>query len=279
MKKIKILILIGLLFGVFWFGYLNLRPIRIYREDFMGLRSPMVGPYDAAKQEVAAINLPEFGKKVVVMEKDKLYFDVPLKDTFTSAVFKVKFRNDNQEELNLRVPVHQGVEDAVKYYLENKTLDFLKDSGDWISAQDESTLLLQKQQVTRMFTSVKEFIEHLPVSRDKRGMVAYMGDYTFPLQADISKTQVIAVDQLAEDVDNFDYIVARYEPWSKKDNWKINQYEVVIPELFRKKNSTLPFYLESPNLEKEKNKIFIDSVEITLKKPRATVRKDRIQLK
>lgn len=276
MTKLRLLIIVFLLIIVGWLGYFNIKPVRIYKEDFIGLKSPISQASDITGAEVLPQSINGAPKKVLVMEKDRLYFNVFLNDVFTQAVFKIRFRNEKQSEFNLRVPVNKGVEDAVKYHLEEKKLDSLKSNNDWISIQNGSSLLFQHRDNKKVFGSIKEFLKNLP--QDNNNSIAKAGDYTFPSDVDISKTQIVDLEKI-DNLEKVDYLIARYEPWAESDGWKTNQYEIVIPESFRKKNIPLPFYLEAPNLEKEKNKIIIDSIEIILKKPRASKSGATIKIK
>lgn len=277
MTKLRLLIIVFLLIIVGWLGYLNIKPVRIYTKDFVGLKSPISEAKDITGAEVLPQNIDGVEKKVLVMEKDRLYFNVFLNDVFVSARFKIKFRNEKQPEFSLRVPVHQGVSDAVKYYLEEKELDKLKKKSDWIAIEDNGALVLQRRSnKNAIFASVKEFLEKLPQNNIKP--IAQAGDFTFPYDIDISKTNLVRLEKIT-DIEKFDYLIARYQPWTEDRSWKINEYEVGIPESFRRKNVFFPFYLEAPNLENEKNKIIIDSIEITLKKPRAIKNSTVIKIK
>lgn len=266
MKKLKLLTigLLILIIGVL--AYFNISP-RAYKEDFIGLKSPISEAKDVTGLDVFPRKLDGLSKEALVMEKDRLYFNVFLNDVFVNASFKIKFRNEKQPEFNLRVPVHQGVEDAVKYYLEEKELDKLKGQSGWFSVQDEDALLLQKVETKdRIFPSVNAFFQDLP--KDNAKPIAYAGDFTFPSDIDTRETNLIPLEKVLE-AEKFYYLVSRYKPWKEEEGWKTNEYEVSIPEAFRRKNVSFPFYLEAPNLENEKNIIIIDSVEIILKKPSA----------
>lgn len=277
MTKLKLLILGILILIIGWLVYLNVKPIRAYKEDFVGLKSPISEAKDITGAQVLPRNIDGVEKKVLVMEKDRLYFNVFLNDVFVGARFKIKFRNEKQPEFSLRVPVHQGVSDAVKYYLEEKELDKLKKSSDWIAIESNGALVLQRRNnKNTIFASVKEFLEKLPQNNIKP--IAQAGDFTFPYNIDISKTNLVRLEKIT-DTEKFDYLIARYRSWTEDGNWKINEYEVEIPESFRRKNVFFPFYLEAPNLENEKNKIIIDSIEITLKKPRAVKNNTVIKIK
>lgn len=266
-SKIIILVLLAMIFGGLL--YINVKPLRIYKGDFSGLSSPISLASDGKGEVVALESIEGSDRKMLVMKKDQLYFDVSLNDVFTSVTFRVKFYNPNHSQFNLGVPTHESVNDAVRYILEEKDLDSLKSDSDWINLQEQSTLVLQKRAATqKKFNSVSEFIKNLPVSKDNKGLVAKIGDYVFPFDSYLQKTEIVSSEAFPEDIHKFDYLIARYEPVAKEDDWSVNEYEVVIPEFFRRKNVKLPFYLEAKNLELENGSILIDSVEVTLKKPR-----------
>lgn len=267
MTKLKLLVLGILVLIVGWLAYLNIKPTRAYKEDFSGLQSLISEAKDVTGVKVLPQKIEGFSKEMLVMEKDRLYFNLSLNDVFVGARFKIKFRNEKQLEFNLRVPVHEGVKDAVKYHLEEKRLDALKIDPEWIAMQNDSTILfLQKKNIEYFYNSLEDFLNNLPVTKGNKGTVVEFGDYTFPPNADLSKTQVVSSERADVDKD-FDYVIARYEQWKNNGDWKYNQYKVVIPEAFRRKNVSFPFYLEAPGLEMNKNKIIIDSIEITLEKP------------
>lgn len=267
MTKLKLLVLGILVLIVGWLAYLNIKPTRAYKEDFSGLQSLISEAKDVTGVKVLPQKIEGFSKEMLVMEKDRLYFNLSLNDVFVGARFKIKFRNEKQLEFNLRAPVHEGVKDAVKYHLEEKRLDALKIDPEWIAMQNDSTILfLQKKNIEYFYNSLEDFLNNLPVTKGNKGTVVEFGDYTFPPNADLSKTQVVSSERADVDKD-FDYVIARYEQWKNNGDWKYNQYKVVIPEAFRRKNVSFPFYLEAPGLEMNKNKIIIDSIEITLEKP------------
>lgn len=293
----KIFTLLVLVITAGWLSYLNGKSTVTYAEDFDGLRSPISDATDINEEVVMSEVIENTSDQRLVMKRDRLYFKVFLDDIFTSAAFKLKFKNESQREFNLRVPVDKGVEDAPKYYLEKKDLDALKDSEEWIAKQElSSLLLLQRKDNSEFYQSVKDFLEHPVVTNDKEGTVALMGDFTFPEGTDITKTHIINIGDINTDGTPeekykdqsetgkkdkkatpkekilFDYVIARYQPWIQDGEWKSNEYTVVVPETFRKKQVYLPFYLEAPGLEKEGNVIIIDSIEITLKKPNVTLR-------
>lgn len=270
MKKIKLTIIVILVATVGWLSFLNLKPTRAYKEDFKGLKSPISEALDVTGVKILPQKHNSTSKKVLTMENDRIYFSVFLNDIFTEASFKIRFKNNKHQDFILRVPVNKGVEDAVKYYLEEKKLDELKNDSSVISIQDGSLLFLQKKDSIVIFPSAADFFSNPLDTIKNEAKIVKAGDYTFPFNIDLDNTQVLNSEKITS-AEEFDYLFARYEPWQEKNGWKENQYEVTVPEEFRKKNIEFPFYLEAPGLEEGKNKIIIDSIEIILKKPKVTV--------
>lgn len=259
---IRVFVIVGLLAAVVFLLYFSTRPTRTYRDEFKGLRSPISGPLDANQLEITK----NISNGAVVMDKDQLYFNVFFNDIFTNAIFKIKFSNENNQQLDLKIPIDKDIGDAVRYHLEQKKIDGLKNNSGWGYLQDKSTILLQRQESKIHFNSIDQFLHDLPITKNGIGVVGVFGDYILGKDINISKTQIITFDY-ENNLRRVDYIIGRYEPWKQDGEWKTNTYEVVIPEMFRKKNVEFPFVLEASNLKKEQNKIKIDSIEVILKRP------------
>lgn len=253
---IILLIVTGILF------YLNVKPYRVYRENFIGIRSPITGPFDANQSKFTK----EFRDGALVMNKDQFYFNVFLNDIFEKAIFKIKFQNNNSTQFNLKAPIDKSIVDAVSYPLEQKQIDILKNSLDWIYLQDKSTVLLQRRANKRRYGSIDEFLREMPTTKKDRNIVAEFGDHRFAKDINIDQTQIIPLDKNT-DLDKIDYIIGRYAQWKREGDWMVSEYELVIPETFRKKNIDFPVFLEALNLESKQDKIIIDSIEIKLEKP------------
>lgn len=269
---IRISIMGILLMVVVFLLYFNTKPTRIYREDFKGLQSPIIGPLNANQLKISGV----VSDGVVTMDKDQLYFNVYLSEIFTEAVFKVTFKNKNHSQLDLKVPIDKGIEDAIGYHLEQKSIDELKQDSDWSVIQDKSIILLQKQDAKTRYDSVDQFLQNLPVTKNNRGAVAKFGGFDFHKDAKVSQTEIVSFDSTLN-LKNVDYVIGRYESWKQEGEWKTNEYTVVIPEAFRKKHVELPFFIEALYIADGQNDIKIDSVEITLKRPEVSL-KDKIFL-
>ena len=68
-------------------------------------------------------------------------------------------------------------------------------------------------------------------------------------------------------IDNFDYLIAKYNPKAEKENdWKIVTYEFDINKLAKDHNNKLKFRLSSPGLKDQDNKIKIAEIKVLLEK-------------
>lgn len=262
---IRIFIIGILLIVVIFLFYFNTKPTRIYREDFKGLQSPIIGPLNANQLKISGAA----SDGIVKMDKDQLYFNVYLSEIFTEAVFKVTFKNKNHPQLDLKIPIDKGIEDAIGYHLEQKSIDELKQNSDWGVIQDKSIILLQKQDAKTRYDSIDQFLQNLPVTKNNRGAVAKFGGFDFHKDAKVSQTEIVSFDTTL-DLKNVDYIIGRYEPWKQEGEWKTNEYTVVIPEAFRKKHVELPFFIEALGITKGQSDIAIDAIDVTLKRPQVS---------
>lgn len=258
---------IGILFVVVAFlFYFNAKPSRVYQEDFKGLRSPITGPFDANQLKIADVT----SDGVVKMDRDQFYFNVYFSEIFIDAVFRVKFKNENHPQLDLKVPIDKAVEDAIGYPLEQKPIDELKQNLDWSVIQEKSMILLQKRDAIAHYDSIDGFSHNLPVTtKNNKGVVATFGEFNFGKDAKISQTQIIPFDNTT-DLKKTDYVIGRYEPWKQDGEWKTNEYKIIIPEAFRKKHVEFPFFIEALRIADGQNDIKIDSIEVTLKRPKVS---------
>lgn len=263
---IRVFTLVALLAVTGLLLYLNTKPNRVYSEDFTGLQSPISGPFDANQSKFTK----KFKDGALVMDENQFYFNVFLNEIFDKAIFRIKFKNENSVQFDLRAPIDKSIADAVSYPLEQKQIDILKNSPDWIYLQDKSTVLLQKRANKRHYDSIDEFLREMPATKKDRDIAAEFGDYRFAKDVNTSQTQIVLLNRNT-DFDKIDYIIGRYAPLNREGDWKVSEYELVIPETFRKKNIDFPVFLEAPNLESEQNEIIIDSIEIKLEKPVMTL--------
>jgi len=259
---IRVFILGILLTAVVFLFYFNTKPTRVYREDFKGLRSPITGPLDVNQLKISGIH----SDGTVRMDRDQLYFNVYLSEIFTKAVFKVRFKNEDHQQLDLKVPIDKGIGDAIGYHLEEKSIDELKQHPDWSVIQDKSIVLLRKRDAKTQYESIEQFTHRLPVTKNNRGVVAVFGGFRFSDNSNISQTEIVPFD-IGMDLEKVDYIIGRYEPWKQDGEWKTNEYEIVIPEAFRKKHVEFPFFIEALYMTEDQHTVMIDSIEITLQRP------------
>lgn len=102
----------------------------------------------------------EKGEYYKTLTNDSVYFDLNLPRWFSTAIFEIKFKNQNPIfEIGGRKDKEKWIFD--KRPLENKIIDNLARKSSWHKLQEGNLILLQKE---KKFESVSDFFENLPAS-------------------------------------------------------------------------------------------------------------------
>lgn len=192
-----------------------------------------------------------------IIYNDLTKFHVKLPVSFEKMKLVISYQNTGQDLIFFESQSRVG--------LENKKVilvaDFL-DRIDWPRISGEEFNLWQRDSA-RQFLSLEEFLSD-PPAQDK---ILNLNYETMAQKLGLDAKEVYGRREKEFSLDDYDYIIADYEPLENKSGVKQARFEFELRDLFVNDNNFY-FNLYAPGLAANQGKVMIDKLEITaFKKP------------